>query len=180
MAKTKNCKGCGNLHTFLRRDGDFCSQKCGAAWRWANRPNPVTEHECRNCGGVFPITPRQNQKWTCSDACRRARVAKSVREWHKRNPERESLYRQRTKEKQPPDSNLTRFRRHNPDAPRSCESCGETRVLDVAHKPGCERNGQWRNSQNCKWPLMVWILCPTCHALLDRMRYPPDELGLKV
>jgi len=25
---------------------------------------------------------------------------------------------------------------------------------------------------------MVWVLCPTCHALLDRMHYPPEELGL--
>ena len=178
MSNTKPCKQCGKPHLFLRKDGNFCSQKCGASWRWANRPNPVSEHTCRNCGKVFPIRPDQNQKWTCSNECRRARVAKTVREWHLRNPERESVYRLRSKDKQLPDSNLTRFRRYNPEAPKSCESCGEIRVLDVAHKPGFERNGQWRNSKNCKWPEMVWVLCPTCHALLDRMRYPYSELGL--
>ena len=180
MSNTKQCKECGKLHLFIRKDGDFCSQKCGAAWRWKNRPNPVLEHTCRNCGKVFPIRPDQNQKWTCSDECRRARVAKTVRDWHLRNPERESVYRLRSKDKQLPDSNLTRFRRYNPEAPKSCESCGEIRVLDVAHKPGFERNGQWRNAKNCKWPEMVWVLCPTCHALLDRMRYPYTELGLSL
>jgi hypothetical protein len=60
----------------------------------------------------------------------------------------------------------------------ACESCGEGRVLDVAHKPHARRYGAWRSAQNCKWPDMVWILCPTCHALLDRMNYPPEELRL--
>jgi hypothetical protein len=94
------------------------------------------------------------------------------------NPEKEPIYRKKTKAKQLPDSNLLRFRRHNPDAPKACESCGENRVLDIAHKPGHERNGAWRNSENCKWPEKVWVLCPTCHALLDRMNYAPEELGL--
>ena len=176
---SNTCLHCNKPHA-APRGGKFCSQKCWAAFRWKHRPNPVTEHACRHCGKIFPIRPDQNQKWTCSDVCRRARAAKSVREFHLRNPERESVYRQRTKAKQLPDSNLLRFRRYNPDAPNACESCGESRVLDVAHKPGFERNGQWRNSKNCKWPEMVWVLCPTCHALIDRMRYPYSELGLKM
>ena len=51
-------------------------------------------------------------------------------------------------------------------------------ALDVAHKPGHERVGAWRSAANCVWPTMVWVLCPTCHALLDRMHYPPEDLGL--
>ena len=178
--KTRACDHCGVEYLFQRKDSRFCGQKCGAAFRWKHRPNPITSHICRTCGVSFPIRPDQNQKWTCSDACRRARVAKIVREWRLRNPERESLYRQRAKEKQLPESNLIRFRRTNPNAPKACESCGEVRVLDVAHKPGHERNGQWRNAQNCKWPEKVWVLCPTCHALLDRMHYSPAELGLRL
>jgi len=178
--KTSVCKHCGRSFRHQRSDTMFCSQKCGAAYRWAHRPNPVTEHTCRHCGKVFPIRPDQGQKWTCSDKCRRARIAQITREWHKRNPNREALYRQRTKAKQLPGGNLTRFRRHNPNAPLACESCGENRVLDVAHKPGHYRNGAWRNSKNCMWPEMVWVLCPTCHALIDRMHYPPEELGLKM
>jgi hypothetical protein len=29
-----------------------------------------------------------------------------------------------------------------------------------------------------RWPEKVWVLCPTCHRLLDRMNYSPSELGL--
>ena len=43
-----------------------------------------------------------------------------------------------------------------------------------------ERNGQWRNINNTQWPEQVWVLCPTCHALVDRMRYSPEELGLTI
>lgn len=174
-----NCEHCGKLFQ-PKRKGRFCSGKCGAAFRWKHRPNPITSHVCRNCGKEFPIRPDQNQKWTCSDKCRRARVAKITREWHLRNPQRDALYRMRTKAKQLPENNLVRFRRHNKHAPHACEACGEKRVLDVAHKPGHERNGQGRSSRNCRWPEMVWVLCPTCHALIDRMHYPPSELGLTI
>lgn len=176
---TSACLNCGQSFEHVRTSRRFCSQNCGAAYRWRLRPK-VGEHRCRSCGKMFPIRPDQNQKWTCSDECRRARVTLITRTWHERNPDRDELYRARSKAKQLPESNLIRFRRTNPNAPTACESCGETRVLDVAHKPGHERNGQWRNSRNCLWPQMVWVLCPTCHALLDRMRYPPSELGLVV
>jgi len=173
------CLHCSAPVSAQRTTRKFCTRECGAAYRWKIAPKKSDEgHVCRACGKTFPIGPGQNQKWTCSDACRRARVAQITREFHLRNPEREALYRQRHKAKQLPDSNLHRFRRWNPNAPTACESCGETRVLDMAHKPGQERNGQWRSQANCRWPEMVWVLCPTCHALLDRMHYPPAELGL--
>lgn len=179
--KTRACDHCGETYEFRRTDSRFCSQKCGAAYRWARSPKDTDKpRACLVCGGQFFATPQANQKRTCSDACRRARNAKCVREWHLRNPEREQLYRARSKAKRLPDTNLVRFRRHNPHAPKECESCGENRVLDFAHKPGKERNGAWRSVANTKWPEMVWVLCPTCHALLDRMRYSPEELGLKL
>ena len=138
----------------------------------------ITQHACRICGTIFPITKEQHNKWLCSEVCRRASNAKSVRTFHLRKPHKEYEYRSRTKAKKLPDGNNVRFYRSNPTAPKSCESCGESRVLDVAHKPGHERIGAWRSSKNCKWPEMVWVLCPTCHALLDRMNYPPSDLGL--
>lgn len=174
-----NCRRCGKAVDAKRSTRCFCSVDCSWRWRDSMRPK-IRTHTCRTCGKEFPITPRQNQKWLCSEECRRARVAKITREWHLRNPEREQIYRARTKAKQLPDSNLIRFRRTNPSAPMKCESCGEHRVLDLAHKPGHERNGAWRSRANCKWPEKVWVLCPTCHALIDRMRYPPEELGLTV
>lgn len=175
------CLHCGHTEPDWNPCRKFCSTRCKSAYGKANGWQAKDgTHVCRICGESFPIGPRQHNKWLCSDECRRASVAKQTREFHLRRPERNSVYRARTKAKQLPESNLVRFRRTNPNAPMACESCGERRVLDVAHKPGHERNGQWRNSQNCVWPEKVWVLCPTCHALIDRMHYPPEELGLKV
>ena len=159
----------------------YCSTRCKAAYRRANPAPPASEgHHCRMCGTLFKIEKGQHNKWLCSPACRRASNNKSVRTFHERKPHMEPIYRERTKSKKFPEGNLVRFYKYNPDAPRSCEACGENRVLDVAHKPTHRRLGEWRSSKNCKWPGMVWVLCPTCHCLLDRMHYPPADLGLKV
>lgn len=158
----------------------YCSGRCKARWRAKHGPKePVSHHACRICGTSFEIGPGQANKWLCSAPCRRASAAQSVRTFHDRRPQQEAIYRARTKEKRLPDNNLLRFYRTNPSAPRACESCGEARVLEVAHKPGAERLGQWRSSVNCRWPELVWVLCPTCHRLLDRMNYTPEELGLQ-
>lgn len=157
----------------------YCSSRCKARYRKRTvSSGPVTKHSCRICGVDFPIGPGQYNKWLCSDECRRASVARSVREFHKRRPQMEAIYRARTREKQLPDSNIRRFYSWNPDAPRCCEACGEDRVLEVAHKPGFERIGEHRSKSNSQWPERVWVLCPTCHRLLDRMNYTPEELGL--
>jgi hypothetical protein len=178
---TIECTNCGVTYETKHSKSIYCSQKCGAAYRWKLTPKDTDKpRTCPECNSQFFATPQNNQKKTCSDACRRKRNSRNTKEFHLRNPERESLYRERTKEKQLPDSNLIRFRRNNPLAPMACESCGETRVLDLAHKPGKERNGAWRSIGNSKWPEMVWVLCPTCHALHDRMHYSPEELGLKI
>lgn len=157
----------------------YCSRLCKGRWQRAHsNPGPVTHHKCRSCGKLFQIGPGQNNKWLCSDDCRRASNAKSIREFHKRRPMVESVYRARTKAKCYPDSRNIRFYRLNPDAPRQCESCGEDRVVEVAHKPEHRRHGARISGLNSKWPEMVWVLCPTCHRLLDRMHYPPEDLGL--
>ena len=90
----------------------------------------------------------------------------------------EAIYRARAKGRQPADSNGERFYKWNPSAPRACQSCGESRVTEAAHRPECPRLGERRSRANMKWPEMVWVLCPTCHKLLDRMGYSPEELGL--
>ena len=142
------------------------------------RTAPVRTHDCRHCGKSFRITSSQHNKWLCSDKCRKAQNSRHVREFHRRRPLAEAAYRAKHREKAGPDSNLLRFYRTNPDAPRACESCGEHRVLEVAHRPEYPRLGAWRSPSNCQWPKMVWVLCPTCHRLLDRMHYPPEDLGL--
>lgn len=157
----------------------FCSGRCKATWRRKfGPPKGVKSHNCRNCGKSFSISAQQGNKWLCSIECQRAQNSKHVREFHKRRPLAEAAYRARTKEKMPSDSQNLRFYRNNPDAPRHCESCGESRVTEIAHRPEHKRNGERRSSENMKWPEKVWVLCPTCHRLLDRMNYPPNELGL--
>lgn len=175
------CIECGTDLPWSRAHRLYCSGRCKARWRKIHGPiGKVSAHECRVCGVTFQIVGGQGNKWLCSDQCRRASNARSVRNFHVRRPQQEAVYRARAKDKKLPDSNLVRFYRTNKCAPRACESCGETRVLDVAHKPTHPRLGAWRSSVNCKWPEMVWVLCPTCHALLDRMNYSPRELGLEL
>lgn len=173
------CVQCGvempNSHIHRK----YCSSKCKGRWQRSNPPAPASSgHSCRVCGSHIAIGPGQNNKWICSDDCRRSQFAASVRKFHQIRPERQIEYRARTRKKHGPDSNLKRFYAWNPDAPHECESCNEKRVLEIAHKPQFERVGRSRQRANSKWPEMVWVLCPTCHSLLDRMNYPPEDLGL--
>ena len=176
-----HCVECGIEMPGSHSHRKFCSVRCRGRWAKKN-PYPPRDngHVCRICGELFPITKGQHNKWLCSDKCRRASNAKSARTFHERRPKMQEIYRARTKAKLPPDSQNRRFYGLNPDAPRSCESCGESRVVEIAHKPGHERFGARRSSENLKWPEKVWVLCPTCHRLHDRMNYSPEELGLSV
>ena len=174
---TRKCRGCDTVFELTSRTRVWCSNKCKKKHK---RTGPAGFHECRVCHVTFPIGKGQNNKWLCSEDCRRKQVATTVREFHDRQPEMQAIYRARTKEKRYPDSNMVRFRRNNPAAPTCCEACGETRVLDIAHKPNHVRIGEGRSKLNSQWPAMVWVLCPTCHALIDRMNYEPRELGLAV
>ena len=173
------CLECGISMETSHIHKKYCSSKCKARWRKKN-PNGKMEdgHNCRVCGKLFALEKGQANKWLCSDECRRASNAKSVRSFHERQPLISAVYRARTKEKCPPDSQNKRFYALNPAAPVACEACGEHRVTEIAHRPGHERLGARRSAENMKWPDMVWVLCPTCHRLLDRMRYSPEELGL--
>ena len=176
-----HCLHCGKTEPNWNPCRKFCGCRCKAAHlREHGVQHKNHKHVCRMCRREFQITREQSNKWLCSDECRRVSVAKCVREFHLRSPERNAVYRARTKAKIGPDGNQRRFYKSNPIAPKACESCGEDRVLDVAHKPGLERNGERRSKNNYKWPEKVWVLCPTCHTLLDRMHYAPEELGLKL
>lgn len=175
------CIECGKAMKSGHAHKKYCSGHCKARHRKKHGGGSLSEgHKCRMCGKWFPLLPGQSNKWLCSDVCRRASNAKSAREFHKRRPLMEAIYRAKTKAKTLPDNANVRFYRLNPKAPKLCEACGESRVTEVAHKPGHERFGARRTNGNLRWPEMTWILCPTCHRLLDRMGYSPDDLGLKV
>ncbi len=133
---------------------------------------------CRHCAQSFAVLGRPDaNRQHCSPACSVESARASRRKFYAANPGKFAEYHQNRREKVGPDGNLKRFYARYPHAPRACQSCGETRVLDVAHKPGHERRGAWRSAKNTTLD-KVWILCPTCHALLDRMGYSPDEMGL--
>lgn len=172
------CRECGSALEAKHLSKKFCSVKCKTAHNKKNGRRRDDGGICRQCGKPFPRGPGQNAKAVCSPECRRARLAESVRTFHLRKPAMESIYRKRTREKLGADSQLRRFYRWNPTAPHSCESCGEARVLEIAHKPEHPRLGERRSRLNYKWPEFVWVLCPTCHRLLDRMNYTPEDLGL--
>lgn len=173
------CVHCGVAMPGSHIHRKYCSTKCKSRHRKKFGPSgKVPTHDCRICGKTFPINADQGNKWLCSDACRRASNAKSVRVFHLRRPTQEAIYRARSKNKGYRDNATARFYSWNPEAPRSCESCGEDRITEAAHKPSFARLGARRRKDNSKWPEMVWVLCPTCHMLIDRMGYSPAELGL--
>lgn len=177
---THKCIECGKGMTRAHYHAKYCSPKCKARYRKKHGGGTLSGgHACRVCGKHIQLSSGQGNKWICSVECRRSSNARSVREFYKRRPEMEVIYRAKTKKKMLPDSANVRFYRLNPEAPRTCEACGESRVTEVAHKPGHERIGARRANGNLRWPEMTWVLCPTCHRLLDRMNYSPDELGLK-
>lgn len=178
METLLKCRQCGNDLNSQHLSKKYCSRTCKAKYLASHGRKASDAVPCRQCGTEFERGPGQHAKAICSPECRRARQAESVRTFHVRRPAMEKIYRQRTREKVAPDNTLRRFYIWNPNAPRACESCGENRVLEVAHRLECPRLGERRTRLNYKWPEMVWVLCPTCHRLIDRMNYDPAELGL--
>lgn len=79
------------------------------------------------------------------------------------------------------DTLQKRLYKKYPDLPRVCEAkdCGEARVLTAAHKPGFERNGDWQVMKYYERH-MFWMLCPTCHAVLDKKIETPEQMGLSM
>lgn len=139
-----------------------------------------TRHRyCRWCGQKFQRSGREsNNRRYCSTKCEAAGYKARQYEFHERNPGKRTEYNRRRVEKHGPDTLLTRLYRRYPDLPTACESCGEARVLDLAHKPDHARRGAHRTLR-CYQRYMFWILCPTCHALVDRKVCRPDDLGLE-
>ena len=180
----KHCVICGNefeAHTARHR---YCSRACETKnYRNAHGLHLLKNGRfCRQCGKqFFPEGSGGNNKQHCSQECsdKSARESRS-KFWEKlgdKKKEKMNEYYTTSREKIGTDGNLKRFYARYPNAPRACQSCGETRVLDISHKNGYERNGAWRSVKNTTID-KVWILCPTCHALLDRMHYAPIDLGL--
>lgn len=181
---TKHCTVCGvgfeSQTPWHRYCGAACSAKAHRARIGLAKHRP---RHCRQCGSQFFLTGRGGGNQAhCSTAC----SAKSAREsrygFYKKNPHKEAEYRaasrERAKASGTKDRSLTRLCKRCPGTPVACQSCGESRVVQIAHKPEHRRLGAWQSSKNTRWPETVWILCPTCHILLDQCGYTPAQLGL--
>lgn len=172
------CKGCDKIFPAKRPDKLYCSQPCASrvGRRRRGEQTDVTAggSDCRWCGKRFEITPPATNRRYCSEDCGREAARKIRREWMRRNPLKQKEYNGHRPFR---DSVLGRLRRRYPDIPTACESCGESRILEIAHKPQHKRNGAWKVVSNTKRH-MIWILCPTCHKLLDRGICSTEELGL--
>ncbi len=178
LAVDRHCVICGAVFTAQTAWHRYCSRTCKSR-RYRESKKPPTKRHCRQCGEGFVLGAGQGNKQHCSEEC----STKSAREsrskfWERNGTKKRKEYYARSREKLGADGSLKRFYARYPDSPKACQACGESRVLDIAHKPGHERNGAWRSAKNTT-PEKVWILCPTCHALLDRKGYCPSELGLE-
>ncbi len=184
--KTRHCLECGASFEASNAKHRYCSVYCSnlnGQKRSGQAPLWERGRFCRICGKQF--FPKRgaaaNNRWHCSDDCSRksARNSRSKFWKSRRDPRKtRARYYRASRKKLGPDTSLKRFYRNNPRAPKKCEACGESRILDVAHRPEHARRGAWRSSANRVWPEKVWVLCPTCHGLLDRMHYSPKDLGL--
>lgn len=173
------CKNCGNNFTQKRNWQLYCSDSCKTIFnnslKKVDENSEKRKRHCKRCGSEFYFSnDTRGNKQHCSDKCSLESARISRNNYSK--TEKGSIKKTENQRKNALTHN-ERLRKRFPELPNYCQSCGEDRVLDVAHKPGHERNGAWRSLSNCT-PEKIWILCPTCHALLDRKKYEPKDLGL--
>ena len=173
------CSACGESFKAKRPDKRYCCQPCAARAGRRRRLEQldVTKdgRDCLGCGKHFDIKPPSTNRRYCSEDCARQAARVQRRMFMRRNPERIKTYNANRPFK---GSVIGRLRRRHPDIPIACESCGENRILEVAHRPEFKRNGAWKIVANTQRH-MFWILCPTCHKVLDKGISTPKELGLK-
>jgi len=169
------CTMCGAAFRAKRPDKRYCSGKCQARQGRLRRGEQSDGRDCGMCGKRFAIQPPNSNQRYCSDPCATQAAKIHRRAFHRKNPGAQKVYNSRRPYKD--GGVVARMRRKHPDLPTACQSCGEDRVLEFAHKPGHERNGRWRMMSNCQ-PHMIWVLCPTCHKLLDKKIRTAADLGL--
>lgn len=177
----KFCTMCGSKYRQTESFSWLCDRCFGKKFA------PGAKRFCRICGKKFRVSREKgfNQR-NCSEKCAIQSSREARKRFFARNPTRERTYRGKAtvKAKSIGDGAIIRFAKRFPETPLVCAAiengcpCGEKRVLDISHKPKFKRNGAWRTKSNST-PDKVWILCPTHHALLDRIGVMPASIGLK-
>jgi len=180
---TITCRICGVKTKAKRKDKKFCYRCC----HLKNKSRKVIKRKCKWCKKLFTISRGASKKETGKRYCspshsllgaRRSRLESALRRGRgepKRYGGRPSFLTEEERTARKREGMADRFFRKFPDRPRSCQSCGENRIVELAHKTA--RNGAWRTFGNTRSE-DVWILCPTCHRLLDRKILTIQELGL--
>lgn len=174
------CRFCKQTYQGTRRDRLYCSVACSckASYRRRLRKPSILDvgRKCAWCKNRFrPEWPDCNRRY-CSTECARKAITASRRAFHRRNPRRQREYNSRRPFK---DAKLIRLRRKYPQLPTACQACGENRVVEVAHRPAFRHLGGVIGSNiKHRMPHMIWILCPTCHKLLDKGICTAEELHL--
>lgn len=178
------CDQCGKIYVPFRSRSRFCTELCGAMWHYQQDNTVQRERKCKECGSRF-VYDGSNRLNYCSDECarivagrRRQENTKRSAQWRKDNPDTTDTYRETQKQRNPEQvkGGLTqRFFAKYPHIPYRCQACGESRIVELAHKT--PRRGAWRTLKNTT-EKDVWILCPTCHRCLDMKIQTQQELGL--
>jgi len=191
------CEICSTLFTPKRRKQKYCCKKCQRAGRlktktdyreknkvamlkrsaylYMTRKNGGLDRHraCKKCGKDFVYENGSQAKRYCSSECFKAAQKEKQRSCVQAYVlEHGARYSNSGK-----DRTVFRFIRKNPDIPYACQSCGENRIVEISHKPSRRRGGRKLLRGNSDRN-DVWLLCPTCHELIDRMGYDPKELGL--
>lgn len=74
---TLQCARCRDTLVRASKHQKFCSDRCKTAFYRSQQPKPSDDgHICRICGNSFVLGPGQNNKWICSNECRRKRPRK--------------------------------------------------------------------------------------------------------
>lgn len=180
--KDITCLCCSLEFKSERRTRHWCD-KCRSLGKEA-RASMVLERKCQWCGKSWTVKRGERCetiKRYCSDECRRegARESRYNSKARERNGEpRLETGRKRTRPIEVAKaldrgSLQDRFFHRYPERERKCESCGEARVVDLAHK--IPRRSAWRILPKSE---EVWVLCPTCHRCLDGGIQTVSELDL--
>lgn len=183
---SKRCEHCDAGFTSWNRCAKYCSGRC--------RSNSASKRRLRTCKGDWLTIPRAckacgteflctretgpNKKY-CSPKCSVSARRGDYRAFLATNPDSMRDYNRARTRKHGKDTLSNRLRKRYPDMPEVCEAggCNESRVVEIAHRPEFKRNGAWR-TMDLYERHMFWVLCPTCHRVLDREIETPEQLGL--
>lgn len=176
------CQCCGLSFFSERRTRRWCDD-C-LSLRLKDRHQFIIERPCQWCKSSMIIQRGKrntSNKRYCSIDCKRAAALESRIQSRLRDklgqPKlpggRPRLYTKAVATKLRNGSLQVRFFIRYPERHALCQSCGEKRVVELAHKQ--PRRSAWRTMPTSE---EVWILCPTCHRCLDLGIQTREELGL--